>query len=321
MANITNLPLPEQYRPEFEDHYDREYQQQIARTAGLCDSVAIMGEDREFPQLPKTVSVRKLTKRFETTAPKDITTGKRKLKTQAYISPIKFDRKDQMKFGTLESPIPGTIANQRAEIARNQDAVFVGKAGEVGGLLGKAIEVGENDLITYPDFDDAYTVPVNYAYGVTGGPNTGMSYDKIVSLRTQLGKLGVRSQDASTINPSPSALLIGYSQVEDLLHDPKIQNKDNASALLEQAAEGAIVDVLGYTVRVLDDDVLPISGGIRTCVAFCKSAVKFGYNEMPVHELDRLPDNTHTLQSVFYFDWGLARIWDQGVWKLPCAEA
>jgi hypothetical protein len=55
-------------------------------------------------------------------------------------------------------------------------------------------------------------------------------------------------------------------------------------------------------------------------VAFAKNAVAFGYNEEPNHELDKLPTKTHAIQSTYYFDWGLGRIWDQGVWKVLCEE-
>ena len=80
-------------------------------------------------------------------------------------------------------------------------------------------------------------------------------------------------------------------------------------------------DNLGCTIRAIDDDILPIAAGVRTCIAFAKRGVAFGYNEMPNHELDVLPTKTHAIQSTFYFDWGLGRIWDQAVWKVPCLEA
>lgn len=322
MSTPTALQVTEQFRPEFDNRWHTEYQQVISRTAGCFESYPVIGTDREFPLLGKTNSVRKLTKRFEETSPEDITTGKRKIKSDPYLSPLIFDRKDQKKFGTLESPIAPSIANQRAETERNRDAVVVGQDGEIGGLLGRAIQVGENDVVSYPDFDPQYTIPVNHAFNVNAGPNVGMSYDKLLRLRTRLAKLNVRSQDNTDNNPSGLCLFLGYSQVEDLLQDQKLRNRDEASALLEQVAEGAIVDVLGFTVRALDDEVLPIDGnGIRTCLGFAKRGVAFGYNEMPNHELDVLPTKTHAIQSVFYFDWGMGRIWDEAVWKVPCQES
>lgn len=320
-----SLPTPEQFRPEFQDRWQTEYQQQISRTEGLCDVVTINGEFSEFPLLSKTDSVRKLTKRFEETAPGDIETGKRRVTTDPFLSALAFDRKDQMKLGTLESPVGPSIANQRAEIMRNKDDVVVGQAGRVGGLIGQAIQVNEEGRVSYEDFDDAqYTIAANYTYaGGVGGPNIGLSYDKLTRLKTRLGKLNVRSQDSSTNNPSGMALLCGYSQIEDLIQDLKLNNLEHAANAASQVAEGAMVDVCGFTIRALDDEHLPFDEvtGIRTCIAFAKNAVKFGYNEMPTHEMDRLPTKTHTLQSVFYFDWGFGRIWDQGVWKLPCQEA
>lgn len=319
----TALAVTEQFRPEFENRWQVEYQQMIARTSGCYESYAVTGEFREFPLLAKTNSVRRLTKRFEETAPEDISTGKRRVTTTPHLSPLIFDRKDLMKFGTLESPIPKSIENQRAETARNQDMTVVGVAGQPGGLIGQAINVDENGIVSYPEFDDAaYTIPVNYRYGVANGANSGMSYDKLTHLKTRLAKFNVRSQDSTTNNPSGMCLLLGYSQIEDLIQDVKLRNRDEASALLEQIADGEIKDVLGFTVRALDDDLLPFDEqtGIRTCIAFAKNGVAFGYNEMPNHELDVLPTKTHSVQSVFYFDWGMARVWDQAVWKVPCQE-
>jgi hypothetical protein len=149
-----------------------------------------------------------------------------------------------------------------------------------------------------------------------------MSVDKLQHLKTKLGKFKVDSQDATTNNPSSFGLILGYSQIEDLLNDVKLRNRDEATARLEQVMEGAIVDVCGFSVRAVDDDMLAWDEGndIRECIAFAKNAVAFGYNEMPNHELDVLPSKTHALQSVFYFDWGMSRVWDAGVWKLPCLE-
>jgi hypothetical protein len=279
-----------------------------------------MGSEREFPLLPPTDSVRKLTKQFEETAPSTITTGKRFVVTDPYITSVAFDRKDQKKFGTLESPIGPTIGNQRAEIARNMDQTVVGTPGKIGGLLGLAIEENAAGARTYPDFNSDYVIAANYERN--GSSNTGMTYDKLVYLKQRLAQFNVRSQDDTTNNPAGLALILGYAQVTDLLHDPKLYNRDNATALLEQVLEGEMKDVQGFTIKAVDDDVLPIDGSsIRTCVAFAKNAVALGYNEMPNHELDVLPTKTHAIQSTYYFDWGLGRIWDKAVWKVQCDES
>jgi len=321
--NNNALASPEMYRPEFEDRYMVEYQQTISRAEGLVDKCTIGGDFREFPILAKTDATRKITSRFEETAPNTVSAGKRRVVTDAYVNPLIFDRKDEMKFGTLESQIGPSIQNQRAEAARNMDATIVGVDGEIGGLIGQAIQVDEQGVVSYPAFDDVNrTIPANYAYGTTGGANTGLTYDKILHLKTKLGKLAVISQDATTNNPAALGLLIGYSQIEQLLQDDNIRNRDYASAKLEQVAEGKIVDLLGFSIKAMDDDVLPFDDGtnLRTCVAFAKNAAKFGYNETPNHMLDRLPTKTHAIQSAFYWDWGLGRIMDEGVWKVPCEE-
>lgn len=320
MANVTALELTEQFRPIFEDAWSIEYQRTRSSAEGCVSMVPIKGEYYEVPLLPKTNALRKLTQRFEETAPEDFTTGKRRVTTTPYVCPIIFDRKDQMKFDSMNSPIGPTISNQRAEAARQMDKTIVGTATEVGGLIGKAIEVDATGTVTYPSFDSTYEVAVDFAFG-GGGSNSGMSYDKLIYLKQQLAKYSVRSQDDTTNNPAGLCLLLGYNQVTDLLRDPKIYNRDNATALLEQVMGGEIHDVQGFTIKAVDDDVLPVSGGVRTCVAFAKNAAIMGYNEMPNHELDVLPTKTHAIQSTFYFDWGLGRIWDQAVWKVYCDES
>lgn len=320
MSNVTTLDVTRQFRPEFEDAWNVEYQRVRASAEGCVPMYPVIGEYREFPLLPKTDSLRKLTKRFEETAPTDITTGKRRVTTTPYLSSVAFDRKDQKKFGSLESPIAPTIANQRAEAARNMDETVVGSATEVGGLIGKAIEVDATGAVTYPTFDSTYEIAVDFAFG-GGGSNSGMSYDKLIRLKEKLAKYNVRSQDNTTNNPAGLCLLLGYSQVTDLLRDNKLYNRDNATALLEQVLDGEMHDVQGFTIKAVDDGVLPVASGVRTCVAFAKNAVAFGYNEMPNHELDVLPTKTHAIQSTFYFDWGLGRLWDQGVWKVYCDES
>lgn len=323
--NTLNLPSPEMYRPEFEDQYEIEYQQTLANADGLFDKCVVSGEFKEFPMLKATASARRITKRFEDTAPGTVSAGKRRVKTDPYVDPLIFDRVDEKKFGTLESQIGPSIQNQQAEAQRNMDSVIVGTADGVGGLIGKAIEVGEDGTVSYPAFDDAtYTIPVNFVFGGDTGvdPNVGLSYDKITHLMTKLSKFRVRHQGNTTNNPSSFFGLVGASQIEDMLQDPKYHNRDNVTALIEQVARGEIVDVNGITLRVMDDDHLPIDGnGIRTCIFGAKRGAKFGWNDNLTHELDRRPDLTHSVQSVLYWDWGLGRIWDQAVWKLPCQES
>lgn len=318
MANNLSLPAVESYRPEFEDRYDVEFQQVRSRSIGLCDQVAVNGEYREFPLANKTDSISEITDLYGETSPDVATFGKRRVTTSPYKSPLIFDRVTEKKFGTGESQIPVSIANQKAEAARHMDKIIVGEAGKNGGLLGNAIEVAANGVVSYPAFDSTYTIPVNYdfAAGATGA-DKGMSYDKLMKLRTELSKLDVMSQDGSTNNPSPFGLILSSDQVLQLLQDEKIRNRDQASAQLEQVASGILTDCMGFTMSV-DDTNLPEAAGVKTCVAFHKGSVKFGYNEMPVHELDRLPTKNHSVQSVFYWDWGFSRIWDKGVFKVPC---
>ena len=94
MSNITTLAVTEQFRPEFEDGWSTEYQRVRSSAEGSVNMYPVIGEYREFPLLPKTDSLRKLTKRFEETSPTDITTGKRRITTTPYVSSIAFDRKD-----------------------------------------------------------------------------------------------------------------------------------------------------------------------------------------------------------------------------------
>ena len=219
MANVINLPSPELYRPEFDDMYEIEYQQTIANADGLFEKVVVSGEYKEFPLLAKTSSARKITKRFEETAPGTVDAGKRRVSTDPYVDPLIFDRVDEKKFGTLESQIGPSIQNQRYEAARNMDEVIIGTAGERGGLIGLATEVSSAGVVSYPSFDATYTIPANFLYGETPSADLGMSYDKITHLMTKLAKFQVRSQGNTTNNPSAFFGLLGASQIEDMLQD------------------------------------------------------------------------------------------------------
>lgn len=320
MATALSLPPVEQYRPEFEDIYDVEFQQVLSRAKGTVEMCPVNGEYREFPLAKKTTTVSEITDLYGETSPLTPEFGKRRVKTNPYKSPLIFDRVTERKFGTAESQIPVSIANQKHEAARHMDSTIVGVPGTNGGLIGNAYEVAANGVVSYPAWDTTFQLDVRYdfANGVAGADKP-MSYDKLAKIKTNLSQYKVWSQDNSTNNPSPLALMLGSEQILQLLQDEKIRNRDQASAQLEQVASGVVTDCLGFTM-ILNDDDLPLSGGIRTCIAYAKAAVKFGYNEMPVHELDRLPTKQHSIQSVFYWDWGCYRIWDQGVWKVFATE-
>ena len=168
MANNLAVDVTQQFRPEFEQAWDIEFQTVKSVAADCCKTYPVTGEYREFPLLKKTDSVRKITKQFEETSPGTFDTGKRRVQTTPYISSIAFDRKDLKKFGTLESPIGPTMMNQRAEIQRNLNKTIVGVAGTTGGLLGNSIEVDNEGTVSYPAFDSNYTVATNFAFGGGG---------------------------------------------------------------------------------------------------------------------------------------------------------
>jgi hypothetical protein len=262
-----------------------------------------MGDSRRFNKLGKTTS-KKMTGRFQDSAPEDVATEMRTLYTEFRDVENFVSRVDAIRLGEIDSPHSSIIQSHLATAGRDRDIAILA-------MLGGSVYEGKNGNSEVV-FDDAnQTIAKNYNKDGTTS-DTGLTYDKIVNMRTRLGKKNVAGQNVE--NGSPLGLVVTHDEIEDLLHDDKFINRDYRSKL-EEAQTGMIVDAFGFTIIAVDPDLMPLDTGARSVFAFAKNCVAFGYSEEPKTFVDTLPTKKHDVQIRSEYAFGGTRLDDEGVVK------
>ena len=293
--------VPEHFPTRYESEWRMELQQLTSRLNGLVPSYAVQGESRRFNKLGKLTSS-PMTGRFQDSAPEDVSTEMRHLyvdfrNVENFVSKV-----DSIRLGDIDSPHNAIIKAQIAAAGRDRDAAILE-------MLGGSAYEGKNGTSEVV-FDTANnSIAKTYHYDGTSA-DVGLTYDKIVNARTRLGAANVAGQ--SVEGSSPLGMVITHDEVEDLLHDDKFINRDYR-AKLEEAQSGSIVDAFGFTIIAVDASLMPVDTDTRSCYAFAKDCVAFGYAAEPQTFVDVLPQKRHDTQIRSEWGWGGTRLDDAGV--------
>ena len=293
--------IPEHFPSLYQDEWRLELQQMSSRLQGLVPSYPVHGDSRRFNKLGKSTS-KKMTGRFQDSAPVDSSTEMRHLYVDFRDTENFVSRVDSIRLGEIDSPHNSIIKSHLAAAGRDRDQAIID-------MLGGDVYEGKNGTSTVAFDTSLYQIAKTYHYDGTSS-NVGLSYDKIVNARKRLGASNVAGQNVE--GGSPLGLVITHDELEDLLHDDKFINRDYR-AKLEEAQSGSIVDALGFTIIAVDADLLPVVSNSRSCFAFAKSCVAFGEAESPQTFVDMLPTKKHDTQIRSEWGFGGTRLDDAGV--------
>lgn len=293
--------VPEHFPTLYESEWRMELQQLTSRLNGLVPSYAVQGESRRFNKLGKLTSS-PMTGRFQDSAPEDVSTEMRHLyvdfrNVENFVSKV-----DSIRLGDIDSPHNAIIKAQIAAAGRDRDAAILE-------MLGGSAYEGKNGTSEVVFDTVNNSIAKTYHYDGTSS-DVGLTYDKIVNARTRLGAANVAGQ--SVEGSSPLGMVITHDEVEDLLHDDKFINRDYR-AKLEEAQSGSIVDAFGFTIIAVDASLMPVDTNTRSCYAFAKDCVAFGYAAEPQTFVDVLPQKRHDTQIRSEWGWGGTRLDDAGV--------
>lgn len=301
--------VPEHFPTLYESEWRLQLQQLTSRLNGLVPSYSVQGESRRFNKLGKVESV-DMTGRFVDSAPQDVSTEMRHLYVSFKTVENFVSKVDSVRLGDIDSPHAAIIKSQIAAAGRDRDAAIIA-------MLGGDVYEGKNGTSVVAFDDGANSIAKTYHYDGTS-TDAGLTYDKIVNARTRLGAANVAGQNVE--GSSSLGMVITHDEVEDLLHDDKFINRDYR-AKLEEAQSGSIVDAFGFTIIAVDGSLLPVDTATRSCYAFAKDCVAFGYAAEPETFVDVLPQKRHDTQIRSEWGWGGTRLDDAGVIKVNVHRA
>lgn len=301
--------VPEHFPTLYQDEWSLEVQQLSSRLQSLVPVYPVMGDSRRFNKLGKATS-KKMTGRFQDSAPVDVSTEMRHLYVEFRDAENFVSRVDSIRLGEIDSPHSSIIKNHLAAAGRDRDQAILD-------MLGGDVYEGKNGTSTVAFNTSDYSIAKTYHYDGTSA-NVGLTYDKLVNARTRLGKKNVAGQNVE--GGSPLGLVVTHDEIEDLLHDDKFINRDYR-AKLEEAQSGSIVDALGFTIIAVDESLMPTASSTRACYAFAKNCVAFGYGEEPKTFVDELPTKKHDTQIRSEWAFGGTRLDDEGVLQINVHRA
>lgn len=221
------------------------------------------------------------------------------------------DELDHKRLGQIGDPTPDRIASQMARCKRDADLAII------TGLGGVAFS-GATDGSTQVAYDADFTI--DKAVGFATAPDAtnpgGLGYNKLIRLNAVLGAANVTGQRVES--NSKKAIVCTHFEIEDLLDDDKLINKDFADR--SRAEAGEVFDYQGTTFIPVSPELLPITGSagsyLRTCYGFAKAAIAIGSGTSKIHEVTK--ENTKNGSLLLHLVSGItcSRLYDYGVYKV-----
>ncbi|PZQ63357.1 MAG: hypothetical protein DI570_09195 [Phenylobacterium zucineum] len=146
------------------------------------------------------------------------------------------------------------------------------------------------------------------AENVPASGNLPLTIGKIINAKVRLDKSEVKG---------PRFFGCTADQIGNLLASTPTTSKDYGK--LEALNEGTIDKFMGFTF--IRTELFPLSGNIRTNVAWCKEAVN--YKERPVKNarIGERADRSYRMQAYYEVERGAARRYDNGVVHVLCDES
>lgn len=247
------------------------------------------------------------TSRMGSTQLDEAPTKRRVIFPHIYTKAVGFDEFDAKKLANIDLPVSKTIESLRAAAGRTMDKVMI------DAFLGTNY-TGENGT-TSVTFPETQTIDADYA-------DTGAGADcnlTVAKLRRALAMLHASEawNEERRAYGDELVLACSSSQIDALLKEPEVSSYDYNT--VRALAEGKIDSFLGF--RIIRTEQLPVSGKVRSCIAWVKSKAQFGIWDDFKVKLSIRDDLDEALQIRAKFACGATRLQEEAFVKILCTEA
>lgn len=258
---------------------------------------SIAGNQKRFDQIgSQSYAMRQKTARAQKTEPSDIPTAERWVRPRTFDKTTWIDEDDAAMLGSLPDPQSPTARNHAIACNRLKDIILI------NGALGTNYTGAQGTTAT--TLPAAQQIAVNY-----GGGNSGMTLAKLI--------LASYTMDVNDVEEMERIMVYAAKQLNNLL-----TNVDQVNSVLYNEIralyKGRVEEFMGF--RFIRTQLLPVTSGVRSCVAYQKEYLLMGIgHELKTH-IDILPDQSHAIQvrSVIRLD--ATRLEEAGVVSIACDE-
>ena len=303
---MASADIEQNYQVKYSEKWGSYLQQEASRLDKYVTvETGLTGRMVTFDQYG-TVTFDEKTSRMAKTTLSEAPTTRRVMHPHTFTKAIGFDEFDAKKLGNIDVPVSKTIEALRYAAGRCMDSVMLDQ------FFGTNY-TGENGTtsVTFPK-----TQEIAKDYVENGAPAA--SNLTVAKLRQALYML----QKKEAWNESRRAygdelvLACTSSQIKALLSEPEVGSFDYNSA--RALVEGKVDTFMGF--RIVRLEGLPISAGVRSCLAWVKSRAQFGIWDDFKVKLSVREDMDETLQVRAKFAIGATRLQEEAFVKILCSE-
>ena len=298
--------IEQQYQIKYSDKWGNYLQQEASRLEKYVSvETGLSGKLVTFDQYG-LLDFQEKTDRMQSTVLQDAPTTRRVMHPHIFTRAIGFDEFDAKKLANIDVPVSKTIEGLRAAAGRTMDQVMLNNflgTNYMGEFGTDAVAFSENQIIA----DD---------YAETGTPEAcNLTVAKLRKALTMLQKAEAWNEERRAYGDE-LVLACTASQINSLLQEPEVSSFDYNTA--RALVEGKVDSFLGF--RIIRTEQLPVSGGIRTCLAWVKSKAQFGIWDDFRVKLSVRDDLDETLQIRAKFACGATRLQEEAFVKILCQE-
>jgi hypothetical protein len=293
--------IPLHYATEFSTNWIHRAQQMKNKLDSFVMDESFLGERKRYDRLQKQNSQ----KRTERKAPTPITdpaNDSRWCYRETFDLANILAEEDARNLGSLVLPTSDYVQSHTYAYQRDCDQVAINAA--IGSVI--TGELGTT-ATTFPDATNL--IGRDGTLGSETGTGTGLTLGKLLTAVQILNAAELADQKDRVIVVSPIA-------ISGMLNQTKVQSADYNT--IKALVNGDIDTFMGF--KFVLSNLLPKTSNIRTCVAWCKGAIKRVKGAMRT-TIDRLPEKSNATQIYSSWDLSGTRVYDEGVVKISIDES
>lgn len=297
------MSIPNIFFDEFNEQLIVPFQQMTSRLQGRFLTITQQA-DRKRHDIEETREAKQKTQRHQKISPEEHNYNSRWTVLERFYDTALIDEDDEAY--TKPDLATSQVANIARGLARKFDKYCIDSA------LGK--------VVTGKDGTSTSAFPSSQVYDATSG----LTFEALVNTLDKLGKLEAEGNPEDPDNTLDQGLtfLVTQSQITNMLNDSKIQNNDTNPLGGRFLYDGRVAHYMGFQFVKVAEGLLPKVGGKRQCIAFHRRALvcaMSGEGLSTNGEKSILNSNSLVIRSTFRM--GFARVLDEGVVRVDCAEA
>lgn len=311
--------IEQNYQIKYSEKWGSYLQQEASRLEKYVTvETGLSGKMVTFDQYGLLTFTEKTTRLGSTTLT-EAPTKRRVIYPRIYTKAVGFDEFDAKKLSNIDIPVSKTIEGLRAAAGRCMDSVmldaflgtcYTGENGTTAATLGTAQTIAKDYAESSATTDSSDTSGT-----AATPPASNLTVAKLRKALSMLQKAEAWNEERRQYGDE-LVLACTSSQINSLLQEPEVSSYDYNS--VRALVEGKIDTFLGF--RIIRTELLPISSGVRSCLAWVKSKAQFGIWDDFKVKISIRDDLDEALQIRAKFACGATRLQEEAFVKILCEE-